>query len=111
MKTNFKALMTRIKYDHLNKEKTVTPESYDPNLLVNALLSKMRLKRDNELAEQLDLDVKTIARIRENRLKISQSMLVLIAEATGLSVVELRKMLRDKRENTAGEYMLPERRR
>jgi hypothetical protein len=72
-------------------------EVYDPELLLDSLLSRMRLKEDAELARILKIEKRLIGKIRDRRLQISGSMLLLIQEATGISVGELRSTLRDRR--------------
>jgi hypothetical protein len=75
----------------------VTQEAYDPELLLDSLLSRMRLKEDAELARLLKIEKRLLGKIRDRRLQISGSMLLLIQEATGISVGELRLILRDRR--------------
>lgn len=72
-------------------------EAYDPALLLDSLLSRMRLKEDAELARMLKIEKRLIGKIRDRRLQISGSMLLLMQEATGISVDELRSILRDRR--------------
>ncbi|HEX8883238.1 MAG TPA: hypothetical protein VF797_01975 [Noviherbaspirillum sp.] len=74
-----------------------TQESYDPELLLDSLLGRMRLKEDAELARLLKIEKRLLGKIRDRRLQISGSMLLLIQEATGISVGELRSILRDRR--------------
>ena len=72
-------------------------EFYDPGFLLDSLLDKMRMKTDAELAKALKIDKRLIFQIRDHRLQISGFMLLLMQEATGISVGELRLMLRDRR--------------
>lgn len=72
-------------------------EAYDPEGLLDSLLSRMRLKEDAELARILKIEKRLIGKIRGRRLQISGSMLLLMQEATGISVGELRSILRDRR--------------
>jgi hypothetical protein len=72
-------------------------EAYDPGILLDSLLGAMHLKEDAELAKILKIDKRLIGKIRERRLQISGSMLLLIQEATGISVGELRSRLKDRR--------------
>jgi hypothetical protein len=96
--------------NHVNRKqmKTANNESrdadasmrYDPTLLLNALLQRMSLRGDDELAGRLRMDRKLLGGIREGRLQISGSMLMLIGEATGLGVDELRRILHDRRRSS-----------
>jgi hypothetical protein len=72
-------------------------ESYDPAFLLDTLLARMDLKEDVELARKLRMNERLLSRIRDRRLQISGSMLMLMQEATGISIGELRVMLRDRR--------------
>lgn len=63
-------------------------EADDPDGLLDSLLSRMRLKEDAELARILKIEERLIGKIRDRRLQISGSMLLLIQEATGISVGE-----------------------
>jgi hypothetical protein len=72
-------------------------ESYDPAFLLDTLLARMDLKEDIELARKLKMNERLLSKIRDRRLQISGSMLMLMQEATGISIGELRVMLRDRR--------------
>lgn len=74
-----------------------TGEDYDPALLLNSLLSRMHLTEDAQLAKRLQLDRRLLGQIREGRLQISGSMLMLIQEASGITITELRHILGDRR--------------
>ena len=85
---------------HENDPAHAAQESYDPALLLDSLLARMRLKEDAELARMLKMDKRLIGKIRDRRLQISGSMLMLMQEATGISISELRAMLKDRRRKT-----------
>jgi hypothetical protein len=70
---------------------------YDPEQLLNSLLDKMHLREDAELAKKLRMDKRLLSKIRERRLQISGSMLMLMQEATGITIAELRCILGDRR--------------
>jgi hypothetical protein len=72
-------------------------DHYDPGLLLNSLLDRMQLTADAELAKRLRMDKRLLGKIRERRLQISGSMLMLMQEATGISIAELRCILGDRR--------------
>ena len=72
-------------------------DDYDPGLLLNSLLDRMHLTEDAELAKRLRIDKRLLGKIRERRLQISGSMLMLMQEATGITIAELRRILGDRR--------------
>jgi hypothetical protein len=101
--------------DHAYQEKNRTSEasaedSYDPGLLLNTLLDRLNLKEDAELAKKLKMDKALIGKIRDRQLQISGSMLMLIQEATGIAVPELRQILKDRRTTSRMVYKLEQRR-
>jgi hypothetical protein len=73
------------------------PEDYDPELLLDSLLARMHLTEDAELAKRLRMDKRLLGQIRERRLQISGSMLMLMQEASGITIAELRRILGDRR--------------
>jgi len=72
-------------------------EDYDPGLLLNAIMDRMRLSEDAELAKRLRMNRRLLGKIRERRLQISGSMLMQMQEATGITIAELRRILGDRR--------------
>ena len=101
--------------EHAYQEKNRTSEasaedSYDPGLLLNTLLDRLNLKEDAELAKKLKMDKALIGKIRDRQLQISGSMLMLIQEATGIAVPELRQILKDRRTTSRMVYKLEQRR-
>jgi hypothetical protein len=101
--------------DHACQEKNrasdaSAEDSYDPGLLLNALLDRLQLKEDAELAKKLKMDKALLGKIRDRQLQISGSILMLIQEATGIAVPELRQMLKDRRTTSRMVYKLRQRR-
>jgi hypothetical protein len=72
-------------------------EAYAPDALLNALLDKLQLKHDAELARILKMEKRLLGDIRAGRLQISGSMLMQMQEASGIAIEELRRILGDKR--------------
>ena len=77
--------------------------TYDPGHLLDRLREKMRLKQDSALAKALKIDKLLILNIRERRVQISGSMLLLMQEVSGISVDDLRSMLKDRRRKSRME--------
>lgn len=71
--------------------------SYDPALFLDTLCIRMTLKDDAELAKMLKINKRLIGKIRDGRMQISGSLLMLMQEATGIGISELRLMLKDRR--------------
>ena len=71
--------------------------AYDPGGLLDHLLCRLNLNRDNDLARILKMDRRLLTMVRQRRLAISGSMLLRMQDATGLTIVELRLLLRDRR--------------
>lgn len=65
-----------------------------PGTLLDALLLTLALPDDAALASRLDLAPRIIKLVREGRLLISQSMLLQMHAASGLSLGALEDMLR-----------------
>ena len=72
-------------------------DDYDPELLLNSLMARMHLTEDAELAKRLRMDKRLLSQIRDRRLQISGSMLMLMQEASGVTIAELRRILGDRR--------------
>jgi hypothetical protein len=71
------------------------PEDFDPNLLLDGLIAKMRLESDAALAHKLQVIQPIIRMIREGTLSMTTSTLLLwIQEATGIKLDELRELLK-----------------
>jgi len=72
--------------------------TFDPNRLLNALLSKLNLKNDAQLCRALDVAPPLISKIRHRRLPVGSSLLIRMHEASGLSIAELRELMGDRRQ-------------
>jgi hypothetical protein len=64
-------------------------ESVDPNPLLDTLIVKMRLENDAALARKLQVNRRIIEMLRERKLYVSPSMLMMIQRTVGLNVREL----------------------
>ena len=82
--------------DESNASHCVTA-AYDPGRLLDHLLLNLNLAKDNDLARILKMDKRLLSMVRQRRQAISGSMLLRMQEATGLTIVELRCLLRDRR--------------
>jgi plasmid maintenance system antidote protein VapI len=72
-------------------------QSYDPGRLLDHLLLRLNLTRDNDLARILKMDKRLLSMVRHGQRAISGSMLLRMQDATGLTILELRCLLQDRR--------------
>jgi hypothetical protein len=70
---------------------------YDPNRLLDFLIEHMKLKNDAALARALAIMPPMISKVRSRRAAISPALLVVMHEASGISLEELREQMGDKR--------------
>ncbi|MGV8898061.1 MAG: hypothetical protein ACOH2B_02285 [Burkholderiaceae bacterium] len=71
--------------------------TYDPNRLLDALLTKMQWKNDAVMAQKLNVHNNVIPRIRTRILPLTTSMLLWMQDATGIGIDELRQLMGDRR--------------
>lgn len=75
-----------------------SPLPYDPNRLFDALEKWLGVSTNRSLSRALKLQVSVIRNMRAGRQPIRVSVLLLIAEAVGKDIDELRELLGDKRQ-------------
>lgn len=71
--------------------------AYDPNRFLDAVMQRLGVRSDKALSQKLQVARDVIAKIRSGCLPIGASMLLWIADITGASIAELRKLLGDRR--------------
>ncbi len=71
--------------------------SYTPDGFLDRLLLRLGLKNDAALARLLAVTPAIVSRIRNRKLPVSSSMLLMIHEATDIAIRELRRMMGDTR--------------
>ena len=67
--------------------------AYDPNRVLDAIISKLRLKNDAALARILEVAPPVISKIRHNTLPIGATILIRMHEISDFSIRELREMM------------------
>lgn len=73
------------------------PQDYDPNRLLDGLMQKMRLENDAALANKLQVIQPIIRMIREEKLAMSPSTLLMwLHEATGIALSELGELMGER---------------
>ena len=79
---------------HINSKNS---QHYDPNRLLDTLMTQLGLNNDKALSRRLNMGRQLIAGIRAGCMPVRASMLVWIADSTGNSLDELRRILGDRR--------------
>ena len=70
---------------------------YDPNRLLDFLIEQLKLKNDAALARTLSIMPPMISKVRSRRAAVSPALLVVMHEASGISLEELREQMGDRR--------------
>ena len=65
----------------------------DPNMLLDALRDRMKVKNDAALCRALGVPPPVISKIRHRRLPVGVTILVRMHEKSGLSIQELQRLL------------------
>jgi plasmid maintenance system antidote protein VapI len=81
----------------MNSEPSLNPVEFDPNLLLDALMLKYRLKNDAALTRFLEITPSVVSRLRKRKTQLTPGLFIRIHEFTGLSVKELRELMGDHR--------------
>ena len=76
--------------------------TYDPNRLLDSLITKMGLKNDVALARALEVAPPVISSIRHHRLPVGASLLISMHEVSDLTIGELRGLMGDRRKKFRG---------
>ena len=66
---------------------------YDPNRVLDAIISKLRLKNDAALSRVLEVAPPVISKIRHNTLPIGATILLRMHEESEYSIRELRALM------------------
>lgn len=91
----------------MTEQEQLTETTYNPNHLLDALIERMELKNDGELARSLKVTTTIIRNIRQRRLPVGASILLWMHEATGIRVDELRELMGDRRIKCRPIYSIP----
>ncbi len=74
------------------KDLTASP-SYNPNRVLDAIISKLDLKNDAALSRALEVAPPVISKIRHNTLPIGATILIRMHEVSEYSIRELRDLM------------------
>jgi plasmid maintenance system antidote protein VapI len=73
------------------------PLSYDPNHLLDVVMHRLGLTSDGALAHRLRLARNVIRNIRSGRTPVSATITLVLHQATGFSIDQLRELMGDRR--------------
>jgi hypothetical protein len=74
--------------------KQITPSpTYNPNRLLDAIITKLELKNDAALSRVLEVAPPVISKIRHHTLPVGASILIRMHETTDFSIRELRELM------------------
>jgi transcriptional regulator with XRE-family HTH domain len=74
-----------------------TPETYDPDRLLDAVSEKLETKNDAALAQKLNIARTVLGAIRKKKMPVTASLLLWIHQETGIKIDELRELMGDRR--------------
>ncbi len=74
------------------------PFTYRPDLLVDQLIHRLGVRTSSGLARRLDVSPSMISKVRNLRSPVTAELLVLMHDATGIPIRELRSMMGDTRQ-------------
>jgi hypothetical protein len=66
---------------------------YDPNRVLDAIISRLRLKNDAALSQLLEVAPPVISKIRHHTLPIGATLLIRMHEESDFSISELRALM------------------
>jgi hypothetical protein len=70
---------------------------YDPNNLLDTVISHLELRNDAALSRILGVEAPVISKIRHRRVPVGASLLIRIHEVTEISIQDLRALMGDQR--------------
>ncbi|MES2832940.1 MAG: hypothetical protein V4695_13225 [Pseudomonadota bacterium] len=75
----------------------MSPVAYDPNQLLDTLITRLHLKNDAALSRVLDVARPILTSIRHGTLGVGVWLLQRMAEVSDLSITDLRQLMGDQR--------------
>lgn len=77
----------------MRKQRAELHDDYDPNVLMDTLIERLKLKNDAALARELEVAPPVISKIRHRTLRVGATMLIRMHEASQLTIGELRNLM------------------
>lgn len=74
-----------------------TSSQFQPDKLLDELISHMGLRNDAALSRMLELSAPTISKIRHRALPVSAAVLLQMHEVSGITIRDLRALMGDHR--------------
>lgn len=71
--------------------------SYDPNRLLQALMTRLKLRNYADLSRKLEVPHPIISKVRHRKIPVAASLLIRMHEVSELSISELRALMGDRR--------------
>lgn len=78
-------------------EKSSQANFYDPALLLDALLRKLELSTDKELASLIGVNPSVISKIRKHRTAVSPGILIRVNELTNVAIGDIKAIIGERR--------------
>lgn len=72
---------------------------YDPEALLDTLMSILGAPNDRQLAHRLQVAPSQVCKVRKRRISVEPSLLIGMHEETGLSIRQLRALMGDYRQH------------
>jgi hypothetical protein len=81
----------------MKRDTNIDQLEYDPDRLLDALIQILNVKNDAGLSRALEVAPPMISKIRHRKFAVSASLLIRMHEVCGLSIMELRRLMGDRR--------------
>jgi hypothetical protein len=75
------------------RSKLLNDPNYNPNRLLDELLSRLRLKNDAALSRALAVTPSVLSKVRHRRLAIAAELIIQIHDVTMLSIDDIRLLM------------------
>lgn len=76
-----------------SQEKLLSNPNYNPNRLLDEVLSRLRLKNDAALSRALGVPPPTLSKLRHHRLPVAAWLIIQIHDVTRMSIDDIRNLL------------------
>ena len=90
----------------MNEHEQIAQPSYDPNKLLDTVITHLGLRNDAALCRELGISAPVISKIRHKRLPIGASLLMRLHESSEISIRELRDLMGDRRKSYRASYLI-----
>lgn len=77
------------------QSKLLDDPHYNPNRLLDTIIASLALKNDAALSRALGVPAQLLSKVRHRRQPVAAELIILIHEATALSIAEIRGRMGD----------------